>query len=971
MKGNVRMDYVLFRNINKNIVFYAVYNTEVEIQDDSDVLCEVRKKFFETGTRLKNRNTLKTFTDTFRYSYNIEDGHILKWKKIHGNQQVERVVETLDGYYVETLDYLKHPIKKAYFDLHHIWQKSEFYSLSDKFTPIYVLTPSSDGDKPVIIRQVKNGHSDTLYPFDIALEKSLTEKLNIITNEPQIFCKTSVGDFYFCTKSEYEIRKQTLEKMLKRDNNMIENSNISSESAKEPSPFVIDSTKLDDNQNDGKDKHNYFDLSKSDEIHIAADDTEKEKPIHQKPFENKENISGEELLSQLDNIIKDSKNIADGMNNTVKSENTSDDTVTENTEKENCTENNINENVDEKSSKYTENNNILLKNTVVTESAEETDTKIPVPAFTYEEGEMPAARTTSCIFASECPYEVIDKQIIESGGKQYFYFGELSDNKRNGRGRTAMKNGETAYEGDYTYDKRDGFGVYYYKSGKLCYTGNWKQNKRNELGVAFSPLDGSAYIGEWKEDKSVGIGASFDRKGKLLYLGVFDNGKKNGAGITYDESQDTFFIGKYKNGEFLGTGTQFSKDGTMLYTGEYKSNIRTGTGTSYNNDGTVKYVGRWFNNVYEGEGVLYLKNGGKISGNFRNGKAFGKCTLTDKENKVIYVGSFVDDIYNGTGRLFSDEGGYSEGRFVDGEPTGIFNEYNSDGNLVYCGEWTDMHRNGRGIEYKNGEKIYEGNFSNSAYNGDGKLFENEKLVYTGEFSDGKKNGFGVEFKDDKMIYQGMWKDNLYSGSGIMYENGSAKFAGMFFDGKKNGRINEIADTKIVKKCLYKNDELIYMCEYSDDGSLLYYGSVKDNLKNGMGCSFIPYCEKKFEGIFKNDCPDKAMKVCLKELPELPECKELENTEYELYRKAPDYIIEKNISDGIFTGILKDGKPDGKGTILYSDHRYTGMFVDGKPDGDGIIYMRDGKEIKGHFSPESFKGCNAIVTNNITYYKNGD
>ena len=927
------MEYILFQDISKNTIFYSIYNTEVEIPDESDALSDVRKEFFETGKKLKNRNTVKTAADTFRFSYSIEDGHTLKWKKLQGNQQVERVVETPDGYYVETLDFSKRPIKRTYYDKHHIWLKSEFYSFNDKFVPIYVLTPYFEEDKPVIIRKTKSGYTDTLYPFNIALDKALTEKLNILTNEPQIFCKTSSGNFYFCKKSEYDERKQALEKMLKRESSPVIEEPVL-ESAKEPSAFVVDSKKLEDNNEENtKDS---FNLSDSVEVHINIPEPETPKTEVIEPLDNldnKEKTTSEELLSQLDSMLESGK--------TEYSE--SNDTITEmlDEQKDNSTD---------------------------SESAKEEDAKIPTPSFAYEQGEMPAPRETSCIFASECPYETIDKQIIESGGRQYFYFGELSDNKRNGRGRTAMKNGETAYEGDYCEDKRDGFGVYYYKSGKLCYAGNWEQNRRNGLGVAFSPIDGSAYIGEWQNDTSVGVGASFDKKGKLLYLGAVENGKKDGAGITFDESKSTFFVGKYQDGKFLGTGTQFAKDGTMLYVGGYIGNTRTGTGTEYNADGTVKYTGRWFNNVYDGEGTLNLEDGGKLSGNFKNGKAFGKCTLTDKDGKVIYVGSFVDNIYNGTGRLFFDNGGYAEGRFVDGEPTGIFNEYNADKKLIYCGEWSDMHRSGRGIEYRDGEKVYEGDFEKSLYSGDGKLFENGKLVYTGTFSEGSKNGFGVEFKDDKMVYQGMWANGSYCGCGIIYENGSAKFVGEFSDGKKNGRINEISNTIITRKCLYKDDELIYMCEYSDDGSLLYYGNIKDNQRNGMGCSFIPYCEKQFEGIFKDNEPFKPMKVCLKELPDLPECKELENTEYELFRKAPDYIIEKNISDGIFTGKLKDGKPDGKGTILYSDHRYTGMFADGKPNGDGIIYMRDGKEVRGRFSPEPFTDCETIVMNSITYYK---
>ena len=114
-----------------------------------------------------------------------------------------------------------------------------------------------------------------------------------------------------------------------------------------------------------------------------------------------------------------------------------------------------------------------------------------------------------------------------------------------------------------------------------------------------------------------------------------------------------------------------------------------------------------------------------------------------------------------------------------------------------------------------------------------------------------------------------------------------------------------------------------------------------------------------------------MKVVLKELPVLPVCDELKGTEYELYRKTPRYIIEKSISNGtvsgIYTGKLKDGMPDGNGTVLYSDHRYTGAFVEGKPDGYGIIYMNDGKEYQGYFSTKPFTGAETVIMTDITYY----
>ncbi len=1004
------MDYVLLQNVDKNLIYYGIYSTDSEIRDGSDILCTARKKYFETGTKQRDRSTLKTPYETFRYSYSLEDGAPLKFRKLRGTQQIERVAPTPDGYYVETSDYERHPIKKTYFDNRHMWKKTEFFSLSDRSAPIFVLFPSIEGEKPVILRKVKNGRTDTLYPFNISLDKELTDKLNILTNEPRIFCVTSSGSFYFCTNEEAKERRNALNKLLEREKEKAEqedeNESDTSDEEETQSAFVVDGSKL----NGEKKLKGCFDLKNSTEIRVSEMPTEEEEPIGNDDFFSKiEEIAKKNHIdiSAARNKKLDSDILPDREDSSESSaaEETEekpkvkpvaafefDDDDTEPVEEINIklddftafkvVDMDSNENhqkaeepVSEEKTKKTEKPVEQPKDSepkiTEREAEDEPVEEIAAKSEKADSSEEVAATQTECVFASECPYEMIDKQIIEAGGRQYYYFGDLDGGKRSGRGRTVMKNGDTAYEGQYLDDKRSGFGVYYYKSGKLCYTGNWKQNKREGLGIAFSPNDGSAFVGEWHEDRSVNVGASFDSEGKMLYAGNVDNGRKNGTGITYNDEDKTFFVGKYKDGEFLGTGTQFDSEGTLLYTGEYRDNKRCGSGTSYNGDGTVEYKGQWLNNQYDGEGKLNLPDGGMLKGSFKNGKAYGKCVLTDSDGKVIYTGSFVDDNYNGTGRLYSDDGSYAEGRFVDGEPTGIFNEYTKDKKLVYCGEWTDMHRNGRGIEYRDGEKIYEGEFRDSVYHGEGKLFENGRHVYSGAFSEGKRCGFGVEFKEEEIIYRGMWSENKYNGCGILYRDGEARFVGMFSDGMRNGRINEIQNHKVIRRSLYKDNVLTYMCEYSPDGSLEYYGGVKENMRNGMGCSFMASCEKQFEGIFKNGKHEKAMKVVLKELSALPICQELENTEYDLYRKTPQYIIEKPISNGkasgIYTGRLKDGRPDGSGTILYSDHRFTGIFDEGKPEGEGIIYMNDGRERKGYFSTKPFTDCETVILSDITYY----
>lgn len=573
----------------------------------------------------------------------------------------------------------------------------------------------------------------------------------------------------------------------------------------------------------------------------------------------------------------------------------------------------------------------------------------------------------SCTYLSECPYELMEKLIIESGESKYYYYGEVVDDKRSGMGRTAMSNGKTAYEGGYKDDKRDGFGVYYYKSGKLCYVGSWKQNKREGLGIAFSPNDGSVFVGDWQNNTSCGIGASFDKDGRFVYLGKTKDGKRNGAAVTYSAEGDNFFVGKYKDGEFSGTGTQFDSEGNMLYVGEYKNNIRIGTGISYKSDGSVCYNGEWNDNLYNGKGTLYFDDGKILRGTFRNGRAYGKCSLTDRTGRLIYMGSFENDVYNGAGRLFLENGAYVEGNFTDGEPTGIFNEYNRNNHLVYCGEWSNGHRNGRGVEYANGEKVYDGGFVNSVYEGSGTLYKDDIPIYSGTFRNGMKCGLGAEYSGNEIIYFGMWENDCHSGCGILYENGTARYVGQFRDNKRHGRINEIYDGKVIRKCLYSDDVLTYMCEYSEDNIMIYFGNVSDGKRNGMGCSYNNLCEKEFEGIFKNDMPEKTMQVFYKQLEDLPECEQLRDTEYEKFRLIPEYAIDMSYEAGKYTGCLSNGIPEGKGTLLFCDHRYTGIFSKGLADGMGIIYMSDGRELRGKFSTRPLKGSKRLHFADTVYY----
>ena len=96
----------------------------------------------------------------------------------------------------------------------------------------------------------------------------------------------------------------------------------------------------------------------------------------------------------------------------------------------------------------------------------------------------------------------------------------------------------------------------------------------------------------------------------------------------------------------------------------------------------------------------------------------------------------------------------------------------------------------------------------------------------------------------------------------------------------------------------------------------------------------------------------------------------ENPAYEAYRKGPEYGIELPVCGGIYTGVLKNGLPNGRGTILRGDHRYTGEFINGAPAGRGVLYQNDGTIIAGKFfmEPAGFTGLRHLAfENGIEYW----
>lgn len=198
------------------------------------------------------------------------------------------------------------------------------------------------------------------------------------------------------------------------------------------------------------------------------------------------------------------------------------------------------------------------------------------------------------------------KTTIVSGGENYNYTGTLIGGKRQGRGRTDLKSGMTAFDGEYVDNKREGFGCSYYKSGNLSYAGSWKQDKKDGLGVSFRNKDHAIQVCRWSDGKPEGFTTLFDAEGNLRYSGAIVEGKKQGVGVSFRREDGSVFVGKWDGGEEANSGSLFDSQGNLIYSGGWKDGQRNGTGTEFDAAGQIVYSGEWKDDKYL-NGILYQK----------------------------------------------------------------------------------------------------------------------------------------------------------------------------------------------------------------------------------------------------------------------------------------------------------------------------------------------------------------------------
>jgi TPR repeat protein len=196
------------------------------------------------------------------------------------------------------------------------------------------------------------------------------------------------------------------------------------------------------------------------------------------------------------------------------------------------------------------------------------------------------------------------------------------------------------YEGNLSNNKKHGRGKYTWKSGNY-YIGNWVNDKKNGIGK-FVWSDNSFYVGDWIDDFMTGKG---------MY--VFNDG-----GV---------YVGDVNNDKRTGRGRYFWTDGD-IYEGDYIESKRTGKGKYLWSSGAM-YIGDFIDGKRAGRGRHVFSNGDEYIGDYVDGEQHGRGIYIWGSGKWYgdsYDGEWVKNARSGRGKYIYADGRVDEGYFDNG-----------------------------------------------------------------------------------------------------------------------------------------------------------------------------------------------------------------------------------------------------------------------------------------------------------------
>lgn len=479
------------KKISKDLLIYSALVSEFEPLDfKNDALAGVRANYFNSRNLPQTEKTELTIDGKpLSLSYSMKGGEPLSWKAIYNNQPYQTVKrESGDVYCVISYNADGVVVKRQYYDIFHLWLRTEYYSadtgnvlravLSPKFKNSLVLLKYKEYDD--------KGTKATRLLFPSTSAPRNKSAALVYSNSGMIWYDESFRPDDFCE-----------EKPAAKGGFDFQHEDFSSDVFSGMSRLI--------------DEAPY--LTEKDIRSETADEEKHTEPVAE---ENDSYSAYDKIERILFEAQKTNKNLFGELANQTKGEKSSkaeqEEPVSNATDHGPLSENE--QDADEAALEMVE---AFGKNP---------------EASVFPSAQFDNTENTSFIPAQESEPD----RIINAKSGEYRYYGVLDDkNRRSGKGRTVSDKGVTLYEGDYKEDKRHGFGVCYYKDGSVNYVGSWDNGSREGAGVGYRLSDGTMHAGSWSSNTPHGFGARFDKNGNFLDVCTYVNGKRSGKSVSFDK----------------------------------------------------------------------------------------------------------------------------------------------------------------------------------------------------------------------------------------------------------------------------------------------------------------------------------------------------------------------------------------------------------------------------------------------------
>ena len=570
-----------------DVFFYGVsLNTRETGDIKNDIYANIIMRYLRSLSPVTNRLYRVADGNKYEYNYSFIPSQPLSWRVIKNRRIIEEIEYLSDGKYcLNYYDDAGNDLKRVIFNSRHTWLKTNYYSSIYGENLVCSVVPKElNGETAILMYPTGAAYPETYYCLKKASCDTVYQRVMMRSPSPEVSALTNYGVMHFAceetaniyhqilTEEEAKYSEETKPEVFTTEEDIAGGFNFDLESFSENAGSVFNLSEalvfgenqtvenIEINQTPeeyGVNTENAENNDSIDNFVIPVDSDE--------PYSLEKNITGViDIIESMTDIRVDSEAVFSKPEEIIADADESKDEEAHDL----CVPSVSDESADEVM--LVERDEDLSEESTAsedsqTDSPETVEPIKPNDMFEYTDDDIDDYVRTlidsllvnaknavneyqkgaednfeSDVSDKQCDVREINNQInlseadklIDNSDEKYYFFGEYTESGRNGRGKTLMENGLTAYEGDYLDDKRHGKGAFYYRSGDLCYYGEWINNKRDGFGMGLSSDTGITHIGKWRDNKPLGLGVRFDRNGNFLYLDTKSHAVNGGIRVT-------------------------------------------------------------------------------------------------------------------------------------------------------------------------------------------------------------------------------------------------------------------------------------------------------------------------------------------------------------------------------------------------------------------------------------------------------